>query len=119
MRWHMQNGVVEHVVSANILVGWMSPCRVRRIARTLDQMGRQLIGANAKRKVAMRTYGKNGRVMKMKKYIVAVTVEIEKVYEVEVEDEDLAKVTAEDLAWNDNYGDNRVDAAFAWNVQEV
>ena len=55
----------------------------------------------------------------MKKYIVAVTVEIEKVYEVEVEDEDLAKVTAEDLAWNDNYGDNRVDAAFAWNVQEV
>ena len=56
--------------------------------------------------------------MKMKKYTVAVTVEIEKLYEVEAEDEYEARETAENLACNDNYGDNCVDAATAWDVME-
>ena len=67
MRWHMKIGVENPVASANIIADWTNRCLVRRIARTLDHMEIRLIGANAKRKVAMHTCGKNGKMTRRTK----------------------------------------------------
>ena len=54
----------------------------------------------------------------MPKYCVSVTVEIEKSYTIEAENEVSAKEIAEEKALNEDYGNNMADAADAWWIEE-
>ena len=54
----------------------------------------------------------------MPKYEVSVTVEIEKYYIVEAEDEQDAREKAEDMALCEDYGENNMaDTAVAWSIE--
>ena len=54
----------------------------------------------------------------MPKYCVSVTVEIDKLYTIEAENEESAKEIAEEKALNEDYGDNMADTANAWWIEK-